>query len=129
MFILNIYIYIYLILPCFAARGPSLLGFQVLLKVRQLLLGLRPLPNARHGAAADILLLLAHTKTFAVPMNYATVVGDPVQVCWLLCIAVQCMFSRIMYPFFVDIFSFQLNSYIRGRFCFPSAAFWTMPRS
>lgn len=53
---------------------------QLLLKVRELLLELRPLPNARHGAAADVLLLLAHTKTFAIPTTYATVRGDPVQV-------------------------------------------------
>ncbi|CAN0516660.1 unnamed protein product, partial [Scytosiphon promiscuus] len=31
-------------------------------------------------AAADVLLLLAHTKTFAQPTQYATVVGHPVQV-------------------------------------------------
>ena len=66
----------------FAVGSPRIVLFlrQVLLKVRQLLLGLRSLPNARHGAAADVLLLLAHTKTFAEPTNYATIVGDPVQV-------------------------------------------------
>lgn len=72
--------------PCcgvVATRGSERMtawGLQVLLKVRALLLTLRPLPNARHGAAADVLLLIAHTKTFAKPTRYATVRGDPVQV-------------------------------------------------
>ena len=51
-----------------------------MLEVRVLLLSLKTLPNARHKAAADVLLLLAHTKTFAEPTRYATVIGDPVQV-------------------------------------------------